>query len=270
MFSVFPIFTDRGICGGSFSIGRVWGECGTLWVLLRIIGRCLTFERRSIHKNLWCIYGWSIASLARQLRKVCVDARFRVAIAMQQVAGRPLSCERILYVCCWRLWHSAPTAAPFRNPKSSSKFDHLLDETIFLFLMEWLLREEKLDVAKYRCWAFDSWVYSQTPLLATCPIPKNPCTTWARMQTCLCFPLLTRGIVGGKDGFFFCNPKKVLWQIKLQNKLLPVHLCLGIDVIFLVLDVSESFSEPQDSYLVDPASSHMLVSKIKPCMSKCK
>ena len=24
------------------------------------------------------------------------------------------------------------------------------------------------------------------------------------------------------------------------------------------------------SYLVDPASSHMLVSKIKPCMSKCK
>ena len=26
----------------------------------------------------------------------------------------------------------------------------------------------------------------------------------------------------------------------------------------------------EDSYLVDPASSHMLVSKIKPCMSKCK
>ena len=25
-----------------------------------------------------------------------------------------------------------------------------------------------------------------------------------------------------------------------------------------------------DSYLVDPASSHMLVSKIKPCMSKYK
>ncbi len=27
---------------------------------------------------------------------------------------------------------------------------------------------------------------------------------------------------------------------------------------------------PQGSYLVDPASSHMLVSKIKPCMSKYK
>ena len=26
----------------------------------------------------------------------------------------------------------------------------------------------------------------------------------------------------------------------------------------------------KDSYLVDPASSHMLVSKIKPCMSKYK
>ncbi len=29
-------------------------------------------------------------------------------------------------------------------------------------------------------------------------------------------------------------------------------------------------SRNQDSYLVDPASSHMLVSKIKPCMSKYK
>jgi hypothetical protein len=28
--------------------------------------------------------------------------------------------------------------------------------------------------------------------------------------------------------------------------------------------------ELRDSYLVDPASSHMLVSKIKPCMSKYK
>jgi hypothetical protein len=30
------------------------------------------------------------------------------------------------------------------------------------------------------------------------------------------------------------------------------------------------FSPPYKSYLVDPASSHMLVSKIKPCMSKYK
>ena len=30
------------------------------------------------------------------------------------------------------------------------------------------------------------------------------------------------------------------------------------------------FDEPRGSYLVDPASSHMLVSKIKPCMSKYK
>ena len=30
------------------------------------------------------------------------------------------------------------------------------------------------------------------------------------------------------------------------------------------------FSPPNESYLVDPASSHMLVSKIKPCMSKYK
>jgi hypothetical protein len=30
------------------------------------------------------------------------------------------------------------------------------------------------------------------------------------------------------------------------------------------------FKPLKDSYLVDPASSHMLVSKIKPCMSKYK
>ena len=33
---------------------------------------------------------------------------------------------------------------------------------------------------------------------------------------------------------------------------------------------SVSESRPHDSYLVDPASSHMLVSKTKPCMSKYK
>lgn len=34
--------------------------------------------------------------------------------------------------------------------------------------------------------------------------------------------------------------------------------------------VDGSPSTARDSYLVDPASSHMLVSKIKPCMSKYK
>ena len=37
--------------------------------------------------------------------------------------------------------------------------------------------------------------------------------------------------------------------------------------LYRVLDTS-AWSD--DSYLVDPASSHMLVSKIKPCMSKYK
>ena len=34
--------------------------------------------------------------------------------------------------------------------------------------------------------------------------------------------------------------------------------------------IGQDLSEGQSSYLVDPASSHMLVSKIKPCMSKYK
>jgi hypothetical protein len=36
------------------------------------------------------------------------------------------------------------------------------------------------------------------------------------------------------------------------------------------LESSDSSRHVLDSYLVDPASSHMLVSKIKPCMSKYK
>jgi hypothetical protein len=45
--------------------------------------------------------------------------------------------------------------------------------------------------------------------------------------------------------------------------LLSVVLCLLYSYQLTVLTTN-------DSYLVDPASSHMLVSKIKPCMSKYK
>jgi hypothetical protein len=34
--------------------------------------------------------------------------------------------------------------------------------------------------------------------------------------------------------------------------------------------LSDGIKTKKESYLVDPASSHMLVSKIKPCMSKYK
>ncbi len=34
--------------------------------------------------------------------------------------------------------------------------------------------------------------------------------------------------------------------------------------------IEREFTPPMAGYLVDPASSHMLVSKIKPCMSKYK
>ena len=37
-----------------------------------------------------------------------------------------------------------------------------------------------------------------------------------------------------------------------------------------IVEKSFIYSTVQSSYLVDPASSHMLVSKIKPCMSKYK
>merc|ERR1712086_815369 len=38
--------------------------------------------------------------------------------------------------------------------------------------------------------------------------PKNPCTTWARMQTCSLFLFLTRGIVGAKMVSFFATQKR--------------------------------------------------------------
>ena len=46
-------------------------------------------------------------------------------------------------------------------------------------------------------------------------------------------------------------------------------LLLAASELLLAGRPSGSYSRP-DSYLVDPASSHMLVSKIKPCMSKYK
>ena len=46
---------------------------------------------------------------------------------------------------------------------------------------------------------------------------------------------------------------------------------MNVALVSLVAVVMLLTSEQMDSsYLVDPASSHMLVSKIKPCMSKYK
>ena len=44
---------------------------------------------------------------------------------------------------------------------------------------------------------------------------------------------------------------------------LPRHLGLSVDT-----DTGKNVKKVAGTYLVDPASSHMLVSKIKPCMSK--
>ena len=46
--------------------------------------------------------------------------------------------------------------------------------------------------------------------------------------------------------------------------------CVSSDCVCLLACVIVGDAVSHDSYLVDPASSHMLVSKIKPCMSKYK
>ena len=44
----------------------------------------------------------------------------------------------------------------------------------------------------------------------------------------------------------------------------------SLSTLFFILQRRQKQSDVISSYLVDPASSHMLVSKIKPCMSKYK
>jgi hypothetical protein len=139
--NTFPILPNPwvAICFLSYARGDgwfpVWCGVGSVAVLFRSVaseasaglsGLCIVsiwrvFLEMINPQQIFGFHGWSIASLSRQLRKVCVDARFRAAIAMQQVAGRPLS-VRLGYplycgclFACGGLWHSAPTVAPFRN-----------------------------------------------------------------------------------------------------------------------------------------------------------
>ena len=57
-----------------------------------------------------------------------------------------------------------------------------------------------------------------------------------------------------------------------ENTLMANSACLSAMwfVVGLVFSAIWLGAQCRNSYLVDPASSHMLVSKIKPCMSKYK
>lgn len=72
----------------------------------------------------------------------------------------------------------------------------------------------------------------------------------------------------------FCGVSKAL-QCSVQLSLLVTNACDSRTSVRWLQCVSSKLSSSGsgvlcDSYLVDPASSHMLVSKIKPCMSKYK
>ena len=49
---------------------------------------------------------------------------------------------------------------------------------------------------------------------------------------------------------------------------LTFYTHLPIGAVWLLAELRRTYAKAR--YLVDPASSHMLVSKIKPCMSKYK
>ena len=60
--------------------------------------------------------------------------------------------------------------------------------------------------------------------------------------------------------------------IVLLDDTIPIHSCraIGLSMRLELARAILPFPVAEGSYLVDPASSHMLVSKIKPCMSKYK
>src|SRR4051812_27138671 len=69
---------------------------------------------------------------------------------------------------------------------------------------------------------------------------------------------------------FVLSSDSILWSeiVDRTKHEAGVHFFRGVyDLVRLVRLSAVSFDS---SYLVDPASSHMLVSKIKPCMSKYK
>ena len=76
-----------------------------------------------------------------------------------------------------------------------------------------------------------------------------------------------------KASLSWIHIREVKWQLESQYPYTPT--CLQVLWLFIRLQMaakSRADDEPpgEGSYLVDPASSHMLVSKIKPCMSKYK
>jgi hypothetical protein len=78
----------------------------------------------------------------------------------------------------------------------------------------------------------------------------------SRRSSCCCFQRRTRSVGA------FCAP----W-LRCLLALVRVPRVLVVRVLGVAACAR---SRLDDSYLVDPASSHMLVSKIKPCMSKYK
>ena len=71
------------------------------------------------------------------------------------------------------------------------------------------------------------------------------------------------GCSGARMGFGATPSNVVLTHLVFKT---PVLLTEGCQLRFLGIGLASR----DGSYLVDPASSHMLVSKIKPCMSKYK
>jgi hypothetical protein len=70
--------------------------------------------------------------------------------------------------------------------------------------------------------------------------------------------------------FFFCVGTVALTASEWTTRTARAHVCNYFTIALYICVCVNVFAPFDSSYLVDPASSHMLVSKIKPCMSKYK
>jgi hypothetical protein len=69
---------------------------------------------------------------------------------------------------------------------------------------------------------------------------------------------------------FGCGARVYFWEALFECLVTNAGLGSPLGPCVRVGGSAPPGTSQKDSYLVDPASSHMLVSKIKPCMSKYK
>jgi hypothetical protein len=104
------------------------------------------------------------------------------------------------------------------------------------FFLEWLLREEKLDVAKYRCAAFVSskpWFHEGARNVSDTQKTHVLHGQGCKPAFCLLASVKRGMALRGKDGTLFLQPKKGPSNLTgSKKKLLPLPFAVGFAATF--------------------------------------